>query len=64
MTVFLIALGALVFVISVCLIGRRLKKDANERTARQWDERERLLDFQRKPMATHREILERRARRG
>jgi len=62
-TVFLIALGALVFAISVCLVGPRWKREENEPTARQWDAREQLLD-RRKLVTTHGEILERRARRG
>lgn len=63
MDIGLLALGLLVFAISVGLVGRRLKKDERARAARQWEERERQLD-RRKPVATPEDILERRARRG
>jgi hypothetical protein len=58
----LIALGVLVFAVSVVFVERRVEKDARRRAARQWKDRERQLD-RRRPVATHREILERRARR-
>jgi len=61
--VLLITLGALAFAVSVGLIERWRQRNERERSARQWEERERLLD-RRKPIATQREILERRLRRG
>jgi len=63
MDVTLLALGLLVFVISVGLVRWRLEQDKRVREARQWEERERQLD-RRKPVATPEDILERRARRG
>ena len=63
MIVLLITLGALAFAVSVGLIERWRQRNERERSARQWEERERLLD-RRKPIATQREILERRLRRG
>ena len=63
MTVILIALGVLVFAVSVVCVQRHLDQDAPRRAARQWKDRERQLD-RRRPVATQREILERRARRG
>jgi hypothetical protein len=63
MNVVLIALGILVFALSFGIVERHLKKDAHKRAARQWEDRERQLD-RRRPVAPHREILERRARRG
>ncbi len=63
MKVLLITLAALAFAVSVGLIERRWQRDERERSARQWEERERLLG-RRKPTASHREVLERRSRRG
>jgi hypothetical protein len=59
----LITLAAFVFIVSVGLIARRWQRDEYERISRQWVERERLLG-RRKPAASYREVLERRARRG
>jgi len=59
----LITLGVLAFAVSVGLIERWRQRDEHKRSARQWEERERLLD-RRKPTASHREILQRRSRRG
>jgi hypothetical protein len=63
MNVILIALGALVFVVSLAFVERHMRKDAHKRAARQWEDRERQLN-RRRPIAPHREILDRRARRG
>jgi hypothetical protein len=59
----LITLGALAFAVSVGLIERWRQHNERERSARQWEERERLLD-RRKPADAQPEILERRKRRG
>lgn len=59
----LLALGALVLMVGIGLcLGRLIRKADDKRAARQWEERERLLDH-RKPVATRHEILERRSRR-
>ncbi len=63
MIVLLITLGALAFGVSVGLIELWQQQNERERSTRQWEERERLLD-RRKPIAIQREILERRSRRG
>ncbi len=59
----LVALGALVFAVSVGIVVRRLKKEEDRRAARQWDERERALD-RRRPVAAPQEILDQRRRRS
>jgi hypothetical protein len=59
----LITLAVVAFVVSVGLIERRWERDERERTARQWEERERLLG-RRKSTASYRQVLARRSRRG
>jgi len=44
MTIVLIALGTLVFAVSFVFVQRRMKREADKRAARQWEDRERLLD--------------------
>ena len=58
MTVLLIALAAIVFVACLGLIEWLWQRHELERTTRQWDERERLLD-RRTPVATPQDIVER-----
>jgi len=63
MTIVLIVLGTLVFAVSFVFVQRCMKRDADKRAARQWEDRERLLD-RRPPISPPREIRNRRARRG
>jgi len=59
----LITLGALAFAVSVVLIDQWWERDERERTARRWEERERLLS-RGNPTPPRRGVVERRARRG
>jgi hypothetical protein len=60
----LITLGALAFAVSVVLIDQWWERDERERTARRWEERERLLSRGRPTPPRPRVVVERRARRG
>lgn len=61
MTLFLIGLAAVIFVVCFTVMGRLWQRHEYERTARKWEERERLLDRRRLP-ASAREVIQRRAR--
>ena len=62
MTLFLVALAAVIFVVCLAVIVRLWHRHDLERTAQKWEERERLLDRRREP-TTAREVIQRRARR-
>jgi hypothetical protein len=61
MTLLIVLLGALLFVACLVAVGRLWKRKEQKRTARQWDDRERLLD-RKKPVGARSEIRHCRAR--
>lgn len=62
MNLILITLAVIAFIVCLTLIDRLAKRYERVRTARQWEERERLLD-RRPPARTPSEVRQRRARR-
>lgn len=62
MNLILLTLAAIAFILCVTLIDLLVKRYDRVRTARQWEERERMLD-RRAPVSTPSEIRQRRARR-
>jgi hypothetical protein len=62
MNVVLLILAAIAFIVCLVLIDRLAKRFERVTTARQWEERERLLD-RRPRAATASEVRQRRARR-
>lgn len=62
MNLILITLAVVAFVVCLTLIDWLAKRYERVRTARQWEERERLLD-RRRPAQTSAEVRQRRARR-
>jgi hypothetical protein len=62
MNVVLLILAAIAFIVCLVLIDRLAKRFERVKTARQWEERERLLD-RRPRVATASEVRQRRARR-
>jgi hypothetical protein len=62
MNIILLTLAAIFFIVCLILIDWLAKRYERVRTARQWEERERMLD-RRGPGATPSEVRERRARR-
>jgi hypothetical protein len=58
----LLTLAVIAFIVCLALIDRVAKRFDRVRTARQWEERERMLD-RRPPMPTPSQIRQRRARR-
>jgi hypothetical protein len=63
MNLILLTLAAIAFIACLALIDRLGKRFDRVRTARQWEERERLLD-RRPRVATANEVRQRRARRN
>ena len=61
MTLLIVSLAGLVFVVCLGIVGRLWRRQEQVRVARQWDERERVLD-RRRPVAARAEIRQRRAR--
>ncbi|HEY7202738.1 MAG TPA: hypothetical protein VIA61_00490 [Methylomirabilota bacterium] len=62
MNLILLTLAAIAFILCLTLIDRLGKRFDRARTARQWEERERLLD-RRPRVATAGEVRQRRSRR-
>jgi hypothetical protein len=62
MNLILLTLAAIAFIVCLTLIDRLGKRFDRVRTARQWEERERLLD-RRPRVATPSEVRQRRSRR-
>ena len=62
MNLVLLTLAAIAFIVCLTLIDRVVKRVDRERTARQWQERERMLD-RRPRVATASEVRQRRSRR-
>ena len=62
MNLILLTLAAIAFIVCLTLIYRVGERAERARTARQWQERERLLD-RRPRVATASEVRQRRARR-
>ena len=61
MTLLIVSLAGLLFAVCLGVVGRLWRRQEQVRVARQWDERERVLD-RRRPVAARAEIRQRRAR--
>jgi hypothetical protein len=61
MTLLIVTLGILLFAVCLVVVARLARRQEERQVARQWDDRERVLD-RRRPVAARSEVRRRRAR--